>query len=125
MIAIYHNDALFRPNGAALDATQPEYRPVLSDLRLVALVDTDDLDEAYTSTNTIEQYWWLNSTVTRIFKQAGSRSTSCGDVAVMKDGRVFLCAMDGWAEITGMPDFDWLCQHMHDTIYWQSKGVSK
>lgn len=48
-----------------------------SDFRPVAVVDTDDLDEAYRLTNHIDKLWWHNEKVVALRE---SRSTSIGDV---------------------------------------------
>ena len=50
---------------------------------LVAEVATDNLDEAYHLTNSIEQGWWMNEKVNALFLDNGCRSTSMGDILLV------------------------------------------
>ena len=57
------------------------------DYQLVAEVKTDDVDDAYYSTNDLGNDWWLNEGVTA--HVVPCRSTSIGDVLVLPDGKRF------------------------------------
>lgn len=72
---------------------------------LVAEVATDDLDEAYRLTNTIDKYWCDNDGVTVLSfmhkdrkGHCGNRSTSVGDVMV-HNGKVFAVASFGFEQV--------------------------
>ena len=71
---------------------------VAQEFTLVAKVDTDDLEEAYRLTNTINCSWWENEGVEAIITK--TRSTSVGDVMLdHKDGKFHAVAGCGFAEI--------------------------
>ncbi len=76
----------------------------------VATVDLPDEQYAdvYRLTNSIEHGWWKNQGVTAHTESdafidvdgvRGTRSTSCGDIIVLSDGRVLECASVGWDEV--------------------------
>lgn len=66
------------------------------DFDLVALVDGDDLDDAFERTNNIDTPWMENVGV-KVVKP--SRSTSAGDVVVDSHGDVFVCLPLGWRQV--------------------------
>jgi hypothetical protein len=66
--------------------------------KLIAEVDTDDLDEAYELTNTINQEWHLNGGV-KLIGAMGCRSTSIGDVLIANSGRCYRVESVGFKEI--------------------------
>lgn len=76
MVKVYHNRNF---SNYMLDKKMP----TSNDLTLVAEVDTDNLDVAYTLTNSIDEYWWDNDGVDAIVTH--TRSTSCGDVMNVGD----------------------------------------
>lgn len=59
----------------------------------VAVVDTDDLDEAYRLTNHIDKLWWENEGVVALRE---SRSTSIGDVLDL-NGKFYVVDRCGFA----------------------------
>jgi hypothetical protein len=61
----------------------------------VASVSSDNIEEAFRLTNSIEFNWWENAEVTALFSGGGCRSTSVGDV-VEVNGTFHLCASSGW-----------------------------
>jgi hypothetical protein len=71
-------------------------------------VDPEDaLDQAYRSTNTIDDAWWKNDDVSpsdAVKARGGARSTSVGDVVRLgfSDGTVasWVCANFGWTPVT-------------------------
>lgn len=67
--------------------------------RLVARVDTEELELAFQLTNTIERSWWKNSKVAPLFDGTGCRSTSVGDMLQRPDGKRFVVCSLGFAEI--------------------------
>lgn len=72
----------------------------------VAVIDTDDFDVAFESTNHIDTDWTENSNVIVIenYKSKGYRSTSSGDI-FEKDGRFYLVAMVGFKDLTATVGF--------------------
>lgn len=65
--------------------------------RLVAEVETDDLEVASEKTNHIDQHWMLNPEVTRMVGE-NVRSTSVGDIA--RQGKDYwFCAPVGWEKM--------------------------
>ena len=65
---------------------------------LVAEVDTNNLEQAFMSTNSIDDGWWNNENVTPKFSAEGCRSTSCGDV-VVRDDEKFAVVSIGFMKI--------------------------
>jgi hypothetical protein len=63
----------------------------------VAVVATDDLDQAYELTNNIDKRWTDNIGVAPVDGH-GKRSTDVGDVLEL-NGKFFVCASIGWDEI--------------------------
>jgi hypothetical protein len=70
--------------------------PARDDLKIAALVDTDDLEKAFELTNNIDHPWPQNPGVTCVTAQP--RSTSCGDAIRDEQSRWFLCAGVGWVQ---------------------------
>jgi hypothetical protein len=71
---------------------------VAQEFTLVAKVNTNDLEEAYRLTNTVDHYWWENEGVNAVITK--TRSTSVGDVMLdHKDGKFHAVASCGFAEI--------------------------
>lgn len=65
---------------------------------IVAEVNTDDLEDAYERTNTINRLWWFNTGVTKMFKGEGCRSTSMGDL-MFRNGKTYVVAAFGFEEV--------------------------
>jgi hypothetical protein len=75
MIEVYHNsEFLLCSIGVTLEALKKGY------FEFVATVETDDLEEAYRDTNSIDKPWHLNANVKVIRRE--NRSTSVGDLFV-------------------------------------------
>lgn len=73
-VRVLHNpNFLFHSKGQAIK---------IEELTPVAELEVGELEEAYRRTNTIEDYWWNDSSVQRLFEGDGCRSTSAGDVIV-------------------------------------------
>lgn len=70
-----------------------------SEYRLVAEVEASSLEGVFERTNTIEQYWWTNDGVTRMFSGHGCRSTSVGDIVIDGKGDAHFCASLGWEPV--------------------------
>lgn len=86
MIRVYHGPDDFVLTATFLDDDELRARAArqLKDYHLIAEVCTDDLDDAYRLTNTIEAPWWSNPGV-QFFGSVehglkGARSTSVGDI---------------------------------------------
>lgn len=87
----------FEPNIAARIARgeDPDF-----DYRKAAEVCTNDLDDAYMLTNSIDCGWWQNDLVKAV-PLASRRSTSMGDMLVdTADGRRYTVATFGFEEFT-------------------------
>lgn len=78
--------------------TAGNYKHV-ADVSVSLTSDDGRLDEAFQSTNTIERVWKDNTEVLPRFEGPGCRSTSVGDIVVLRNGRRFVCAPFGWAEL--------------------------
>lgn len=66
----------------------------------VATVESDDREDAFVLTNSIDYGWWKNAGVTPHGDAAkGCRSTSVGDVVVLGNGEAWKCAGCGWDRI--------------------------
>lgn len=74
------------------------------DFVLVAECDSEELDEIFQLTNSIDRVWWLNEGVKKTVSAA--RSTSVGDVVVLSDGTAFVCRGFGWDLIGNMNESD-------------------
>ena len=93
MIRVFHNPRtdFFRVNPSDVFTITPD--------ELVAIVDTDDLDEAYRLTNHIDKPWYENTEVQTIRK---SRSTSVGDFMEL-NGAWYAVAPMGFDKVTEAP----------------------
>jgi hypothetical protein len=66
----------------------------------VATVESDDREDAFELTNSIDSNWWVNVGVTPHGAAAkGCRSTSVGDIVVLGNGEAWKCAGCGWDRI--------------------------
>lgn len=65
-----------------IESVQQFYRPAM-------IVDTDDLEEAFSLTNIWDQ-------PERVERLERGGSTSVGDIAVEDNGRVSICDLFGW-----------------------------
>ena len=72
----------------------------------VAMVDVEKsatdmkkLETAFMKTNSINNGWWTNEGITKMFDGATCRSTSVGDMVLLSSGKKYKCEMTGWSEI--------------------------
>ena len=72
----------------------------------VALVDVEKagtdmkkLETAFMKTNSINDGWWVNEGITKMFDGATCRSTSVGDMELLSSGKKYKCEMAGWSEV--------------------------
>jgi hypothetical protein len=63
------------------------------------LSQKDNLERAFTLTNSVDEGWWLNEEVKTLTPDKVRRSTSMGDAVVLKD-KTFICEAFGWKEVT-------------------------
>lgn len=92
MITVWHN-----PNFIMTGREEPSMEEFIkNDCEPVANVYTDDLEEAYRLTNTIDTVWWENKGVDTI--RGGYRSTSMGDY-MDRDGVVYQVAAVGFVKV--------------------------
>jgi hypothetical protein len=94
MIKVYHQvEPTFRASKTGV---------VNDDLHLVAEVATDNLNEAYQLTNTIDNSWWKNYGVKFLgspeYGMKGCRSTSVGDVMEL-DGKFYQVDSVGFSSV--------------------------
>ncbi len=99
MIRIFHNEKFmewgFRTPGA--EEVLRRYSS-LQEMEFIAVVRTDDLDEAYRLTNNIDKSWTLNPEIIWSAEPGHFRSTSVGDLMIRgKD--VFLVDNVGFRNI--------------------------
>ena len=63
-------------------------------------ISTDDkLDKAFMLTNTIEDAWWNNKNVTKLFDGDTCRSTMVGDMVLVGTEK-FRCESSGWSKVS-------------------------
>ena len=94
MAEVFH---VKRFNGTGISASKAEFP---QDYDLVAEIRSDDLEEIFDLTNTIEEPWWVSPRVVATFPGSrGCRSTSVGDVVKMDDGKIMRCEGFGWKEL--------------------------
>ena len=103
MIIVFHNtnrdfsfevdkDILTRFNSSTLPRHEVKFPEFANDFNYVAEVDTNNKDNAYILTNSINSYWGDNKKVEAYGK---NRSTSVGDVMVTEDG-IYAVGMSGF-----------------------------
>ena len=62
------------------------------------LTDTEKLETAFMTTNTIENGWWNNEGVTKMFGGGACRSTSVGDMVLIGTTK-YKCEPTGWSVV--------------------------
>ena len=62
------------------------------------LTDTEKLETAFMKTNTIEEGWWNNEGVTKMFGGGACRSTSVGDMVLIGTTK-YKCEPTGWSVV--------------------------
>ena len=72
----------------------------------VAMVDVEKsgtdmkkLETAFMKTNSINDGWWNNEGITKMFDGKTCRSTSVGDMVMLSSGKKYKCEMVGWSEV--------------------------
>ena len=72
----------------------------------VALVDVEKagtdmkkLETAFMKTNSINDGWWVNEGITKMFDGKTCRSTCVGDMILLASGKKFKCEATGWSEV--------------------------
>ena len=90
MAKVFHID-----NTLIAQCYSPAFQPKIENYRLVAEVDSEDLEHIFRLTNHIENDWWENEGIKVIEK---SRSTSVGDMVELSNGKRFICKFVGWEE---------------------------
>ena len=63
-----------------------------------ALPTLKKLEGAFMLTNTIEDAWWNNKTVTKMFDGKSCRSTSVGEMILVGNEK-FKCESSGWSKV--------------------------
>ena len=58
----------------------------------------EKLETAFMKTNSIENAWWNNEGVTKMFGGAACRSTMTGDMVLIGNTK-YKCEMTGWSEV--------------------------
>ena len=63
-------------------------------------ISTDDkLEKAFMLTNSIDDAWWNNKEVTKMFDGDSCRSTSVGDMVLVGTMK-YKCESSGWSEVS-------------------------
>ena len=72
----------------------------------VAFVDVDasmsvskKIEHAFMKTNSIQDAWWNNEGVTKMFDGDGCRSTSVGDMVLLSNGDKYKVEPVGWTKV--------------------------
>jgi hypothetical protein len=73
--------------------------------KLIAVINTDSLGEAFRLSNTIEQPWWTNDGVSVMAEGDGFRNTSVGDVLVTRDYKLHVVMPAGFKTLPAGPQF--------------------
>jgi hypothetical protein len=100
MIKVFHNKDFLLRMGFEWGK---QFFPAPEALKLVAEVDTDNLDEAYRLTNHIDDVWDKNEEVLVV---QHSRSTSCGDILLDQNGCAWIVAAVGFERIPSLDHVD-------------------
>lgn len=103
MVTVYHNldrDVLSRLADAH---EQAHYQPTTQDLELIAVVDRDDLHEAFDRViHRDGEDWPSNPGLTVFGSSHGHRSAQDGDVFVTADGLAHLVLPVGFRSLPGL-----------------------
>ena len=59
---------------------------------------SEKLEYAFMKTNSIDDAWWNNTDITKMFDGDGCRSTSVGDMVLVGTEK-FLCESSGWSKV--------------------------
>ena len=63
-------------------------------------ISTDDkLDKAFMLTNSVDDAWWNNKNVTKLFDGDSCRSTMVGDMVLVGTMK-YKCESSGWSEVS-------------------------
>jgi hypothetical protein len=63
-----------------------------------SLSDNEKLEIAFSNTNTINDAWWKNEDVTKMFPDKTCRSTSVGDMVLVGTTK-YVCESFGWKKV--------------------------
>ena len=77
-VRVLHNPDFFSNTGDL---------PKIEALNPVAELEVQDLEEAFRRTNSIEDDWWSDEAIQKLFEGDGCRSTSRGDVVIDLDAK--------------------------------------
>ena len=58
-----------------------------------------EVEKAFVKTNSIDDAWWNNTEITKMFDGVSCRSTSVGDM-VLIGNRKYKCENAGWSEMS-------------------------
>ena len=96
-VAVIHNYNYLRD---ATDGTAPESPNTVALVTVDKKISTNDkLDKAFMLTNSIDDAWWNNKDVTKMFDGDSCRSTMVGDMVLV--GAVkYKCESSGWSEVS-------------------------
>ena len=62
------------------------------------MTDADKLELAFMKTNSIDDAWWNNKGITKMFDGDTCRSTSVGDMVLIGNEK-YLCEPAGWSKV--------------------------
>jgi len=96
-VAVIHSSTVepFTRPSTALDAPK-----TVAFVTVDKKLSTDDkLDKAFMLTNSIEDAWWNNKNVTKLFDGDSCRSTMVGDMMLVGNEK-FVCKSSGWSKVS-------------------------
>jgi len=94
-VAVIHNDHI----ELGVHRVRPVPPVTVALVTVDKKISTDDkLEKAFMLTNSIDDAWWNNKDVTKMFDGDSCRSTSVGDMVLV--GKVkYKCKSSGWSRI--------------------------
>ena len=94
-IAVIHSSTQVSSSAMALESPR-----TVAMVTVDKTISTDDkLDVAFMLTNSIEDAWWSNKNVTKLFDGDTCRSTMVGDMVLVGNEK-FVCESSGWSKVS-------------------------
>jgi hypothetical protein len=98
MIHVVHNETFLRYSFLSDEKIKALFESQkVEDFLMVAAVKSDNLDDAFRSTNNIDTNWCENSNVIAFQKEC--RSSSVGDLFIADTGKWYIVATCGFVEV--------------------------
>ena len=95
-VAVIHNDHI----ELGVHRVRPVPPVTVALVTVDKKISTDDkLEKAFMLTNSIDDAWWNNKDVTKMFDGDSCRSTSVGDMVLIGTMK-YKCESSGWSEVS-------------------------